>query len=79
MQVALPCLLYGPSTSHLTLKGGTNADMAPPIDYMIDVCTEHRINHLHLFLFFLSDILVLASKLYIFIKIQKHILCSLLH
>ncbi|XP_031574471.1 RNA 3'-terminal phosphate cyclase-like [Actinia tenebrosa] len=37
IQVALPCLLYGPSTSQLTLKGGTNADMAPPIDYMIDV------------------------------------------
>ncbi|KAK3700176.1 hypothetical protein QZH41_010619 [Actinostola sp. cb2023] len=37
MQVALPCLLYGPSTASLTLKGGTNAEMAPLIDYMIDV------------------------------------------
>ncbi|XP_033737570.1 RNA 3'-terminal phosphate cyclase-like [Pecten maximus] len=33
MQAALPCLLYGPAESHLTLRGGTNADMAPQVDY----------------------------------------------
>ncbi|XP_021340128.1 RNA 3'-terminal phosphate cyclase-like, partial [Mizuhopecten yessoensis] len=33
MQAALPCLLYGPGESHLTLRGGTNADMAPQVDY----------------------------------------------
>lgn len=37
MQLALPCLLYAPATSKLILKGGTNAEMAPPIDYMIDI------------------------------------------
>ena len=37
MQLALPCLLYAPETSKLILKGGTNAEMAPPIDYMTDV------------------------------------------
>lgn len=37
MQLALPCLLYAPSASKLILRGGTNADMAPPIEYMTDV------------------------------------------
>ena len=40
MQLALPCLLYAPETSKLILKGGTNAEMAPPIDYMTDVSAE---------------------------------------
>ncbi|XP_069125935.1 RNA 3'-terminal phosphate cyclase-like isoform X1 [Argopecten irradians] len=33
MQAALPCLLYGPDTSYLKLRGGTNAEMAPQVDY----------------------------------------------
>ncbi|XP_039266485.2 RNA 3'-terminal phosphate cyclase-like [Styela clava] len=33
LQVALPCLMFTPGTSHLTLRGGTNAEMAPQIDY----------------------------------------------
>ncbi|KAL9951213.1 hypothetical protein ACROYT_G043836 [Oculina patagonica] len=37
MQLALPCLLYAPEASELILKGGTNAEMAPPIEYMTDV------------------------------------------
>ena len=37
MQLALPCLLYAPKASTLILKGGTNAEMAPPIEYMTDV------------------------------------------
>ena len=37
MQLALPCLLYAPEVSKLILKGGTNAEMAPPIEYMTDV------------------------------------------
>ena len=40
MQLALPCLLYAPETCKLILKGGTNAEMAPPIDYMTDVSAE---------------------------------------
>jgi RNA 3'-terminal phosphate cyclase (ATP) len=33
-QVGLPCMLYSNSRiSHLELRGGTNADMAPQIDY----------------------------------------------
>lgn len=35
-QVALPIALYGQNVTKLKLKGGTNADMAPPVDY-----TEH--------------------------------------
>ncbi|CAH1772764.1 unnamed protein product [Owenia fusiformis] len=33
LQAALPCLLFGDGPSTLTLKGGTNAQMAPQIDY----------------------------------------------
>jgi RNA 3'-terminal phosphate cyclase (ATP) len=33
-QVALPCVLYAPVPCTLVLRGGTNATMAPPIDYM---------------------------------------------
>ncbi|XP_068620478.1 RNA 3'-terminal phosphate cyclase [Battus philenor] len=34
LQVALPCALMADKTVTLDLRGGTNADMAPPIDYM---------------------------------------------
>jgi RNA 3'-terminal phosphate cyclase (ATP) len=37
LQAALPCLLSAPAPSTLTLRGGTNAEMAPPIDYITDV------------------------------------------
>ncbi len=37
IQVALPCLVLAPEKSMLLLKGGTNADMAPPIDFFTEV------------------------------------------
>lgn len=37
MQLALPCLLFAPAVSKLILRGGTNAEMAPPVDFMTDV------------------------------------------
>eukprot|EP01089_Gocevia_fonbrunei_P001058 TRINITY_DN11012_c0_g1_i1.p1 TRINITY_DN11012_c0_g1~~TRINITY_DN11012_c0_g1_i1.p1 ORF type:complete len:445 (+),score=103.78 TRINITY_DN11012_c0_g1_i1:54-1388(+) len=37
MQVSLPCSLYSPHTLDVTYKGGTNAIMAPQIDYTIQV------------------------------------------
>ena len=37
LQVALPCLLFSPSSSYITLRGGTNAEMAPQIDYTTGV------------------------------------------
>lgn len=37
LQVALPCLLYAPEVSSMLLKGGTNCEMAPQIDYMTQV------------------------------------------
>ncbi|KAK6642896.1 hypothetical protein RUM43_004398 [Polyplax serrata] len=37
LQVSLPLILFGNDKSHLTLKGGTNTDFAPPIDYTINV------------------------------------------
>lgn len=43
VQQALPCLLFAPcngsepSISRLTLRGGTDADLAPPVDYLVHV------------------------------------------
>ncbi|XP_034738009.1 RNA 3'-terminal phosphate cyclase [Etheostoma cragini] len=37
LQVALPCALYADGPSQLCLKGGTNAEMAPQIDYTVKV------------------------------------------
>ncbi|XP_063962676.1 RNA 3'-terminal phosphate cyclase-like [Lytechinus pictus] len=34
MQVSFPCLVYTSGDTHVTLIGGTNAEMAPQIDYM---------------------------------------------
>lgn len=33
MQVSMPCVLFAACPSELRLKGGTNAEMAPQIDY----------------------------------------------
>lgn len=33
MQVSMPCALFAACPSELRLKGGTNAEMAPQIDY----------------------------------------------
>ena len=37
LQVGLPCLIYNSYMDSLELRGGTNADMAPQIDYMEEV------------------------------------------
>lgn len=37
MQVGIPIALFASSPTYLNLKGGTNADMAPPVDYTINV------------------------------------------
>uniref|UniRef100_A0A8C0XAG2 RNA 3'-terminal phosphate cyclase n=1 Tax=Castor canadensis TaxID=51338 RepID=A0A8C0XAG2_CASCN len=37
MQVSMPCVLFAASPSELRLKGGTNAEMAPQIDYTVMV------------------------------------------
>ncbi|KAM6973096.1 RNA 3'-terminal phosphate cyclase [Aplochiton taeniatus] len=37
LQVSLPCALYADGPSELCLKGGTNAEMAPQIDYTVKV------------------------------------------
>lgn len=37
MQAALPCLLMADGPGTMTLRGGTNAEMAPPIDYTLMV------------------------------------------
>uniref|UniRef100_H0VEA9 RNA 3'-terminal phosphate cyclase n=1 Tax=Cavia porcellus TaxID=10141 RepID=H0VEA9_CAVPO len=37
MQVSMPCVLFAAAPSELRLKGGTNAEMAPQIDYTVMV------------------------------------------
>lgn len=37
MQTAVPCVLFASKPCQLTLKGGTNAEKAPPIDYFVHV------------------------------------------
>lgn len=37
LQVALPLILFGHSTTTLHLKGGTNAEMAPQIDFTTEI------------------------------------------
>lgn len=37
IQAILPVLLMSECSSHITIKGGTNVPMSPPIDYMIHV------------------------------------------
>ena len=37
LQIALPCLLFAKERSELILRGGTDVDMAPPIDYTLKV------------------------------------------
>ena len=44
VQVALPCMLFAPGACVATLRGGTNVDMAPPIDYMEGVRVLHALD-----------------------------------
>uniref|UniRef100_A0A8C6T706 RNA 3'-terminal phosphate cyclase n=1 Tax=Neogobius melanostomus TaxID=47308 RepID=A0A8C6T706_9GOBI len=37
MQVSLPCALFANGNSKICLKGGTNAEMAPQIDYTVKI------------------------------------------
>uniref|UniRef100_A0A3B4BGJ0 RNA 3'-terminal phosphate cyclase n=1 Tax=Periophthalmus magnuspinnatus TaxID=409849 RepID=A0A3B4BGJ0_9GOBI len=37
LQVALPCSLFSESNTQLCLRGGTNAEMAPQIDYTVKI------------------------------------------
>lgn len=37
LQVSLPLVLFGSSPSVLHLKGGTNAEMAPQVDFMSEI------------------------------------------
>lgn len=40
MQISLPCAVFAQGPSELCLKGGTNAEMAPQIDYTMKVCVD---------------------------------------
>ncbi|KAL5106482.1 RNA 3'-terminal phosphate cyclase [Taenia crassiceps] len=37
MQICIPILAFAKKKSVISLRGGTNADFAPPVDYMVDV------------------------------------------
>ena len=45
IQAILPVLLYGDSGSKVTIRGGTNVPLSPPIDYMIHVF-NYNIKHM---------------------------------
>ena len=44
IQAALPCQLFGGGPGQMKLKGGTNAEMAPQIDYFTMVIKCNRIS-----------------------------------
>ena len=46
LQIALPCLLFAKERSELLLRGGTDVDMAPPINYTLKVILlfNYRLN-----------------------------------
>ena len=37
MQISIPCLCFADKASVVIYKGGTNVDMAPPVDFYIQV------------------------------------------
>ncbi len=37
IQVALPCFIFSPGACRAVLKGGTDAEFAPPMDYLTEV------------------------------------------
>ena len=41
VQVSLPCLIFANDEATIDLMGGTNADMAPQIDYLLHVFKPH--------------------------------------
>lgn len=34
VQVSFPCMIFGPCEMEITYHGGTNAILAPPVDYL---------------------------------------------
>ncbi|EKM55761.1 uncharacterized protein PHACADRAFT_173930 [Phanerochaete carnosa HHB-10118-sp] len=47
LQIAYPCLVFGPAPSSLVLRGGTHAAHAPPADYTAHVFLPFVRAHLH--------------------------------
>lgn len=41
MQVAIPCALFAPGPTTFSLWGGTDAEFAPPINYMAQVMISY--------------------------------------
>jgi len=37
IQAVLPCLLFSKKATKIVMKGGTNVDFSPPIDYLLKV------------------------------------------
>ena len=71
MQAALPCFLMGNGPGTMTLRGGTNAEMAPPIDYTIMVCPNF--NCLKAFLYYISS----TCFIKVYIQLMQDPLCIL--
>jgi len=41
LQVALPCLLFGPVEGEIIIRGGTDVQWAPPLDYIMEIFRHH--------------------------------------
>lgn len=59
IQVILPCALFSPSPVQLLLRGGTNADMAPQIDYTVTVSLSIIILHYYYYFFSIFPVIVI--------------------
>lgn len=46
MQSCIPCLIFTNGECKLDLRGGTNADHAPPIDYYEHVCFQNYFDNI---------------------------------
>ena len=42
MQISIPCLCFADKPSVVIFKGGTNAEMAPPIDFYLKVYNQEQ-------------------------------------
>lgn len=45
MQAAVPCCLFSDGDVHMTLIGGTNAEMAPQIDFAMMVALSLSLSY----------------------------------
>lgn len=65
MQISLPCALFTDGLTELCLKGGTNAEMAPQIDYTLKVSAFGNSLSFYLPLYLLQGLLCLCLLVFL--------------